>query len=217
MTDTIRILVVDDHALVRGALCARLAREPRFVVAGTAGSADEAIDAALACAPDVVLMDIDMPGLVCFDGARRIMSLLPDTRVIFLSGFVHDHYIEQVLSIDAGGYITKCEAPAAVIDAISAVAAGGTWYSDDVRARIVDGGLRLRGEGTRSLTSTLTPREVEILRYIALGHAKKEIAPIMGISVRTVDRHACNLMAKLGIHDRVELARYAIREGIAVA
>ncbi len=217
MNWTIKVLVVDDHALVRGALCARLARESRIEIVENAGSADEAIDKALACRPHVVLMDIDMPGLVCFDGARRIVSLLPETRVIFLSGFLHDHYIEQALSVNAAGYLTKCEPPSAVIDAICAVADGETWYSEDVRARIVDGRVDHPQLGLRSLTSTLTPREVEILRYIALGHAKKEIAPIMGISVRTVDRHACNLMAKLGIHDRVELARYAIREGIAVA
>ena len=216
MSPDIKILVVDDHALVRGALCERLEKEPLFSVVCAAGTAGEAIEKVAQNNPDVVLMDIDMPGLNCFDAARRIADLQPETRIIFLSGFFSDRYIEQALAVRARGYLTKRETPEAVVAAIREVAAGGACFSEEVRSRIVidSRGATLAGEET-SRVSTLTPRELEILRYIARGLAKKEIANIMHISVKTVDRHSVNLMSKLDIHDRVELARFAIREGLA--
>ena len=216
VTPDIRILVVDDQALVRGALAERLRREPGFSVVGGAGTADEAVDEALELEPDIILMDIDMPGLNSFDAAQRLRSLRPDIRVIFLSAFLHDHYIERSLRVKASGYLTKCESPETLIAAIHEVASGGSYFSPEVRARIVvdeDGAKLLAGSKTR--ISTLTTREVEVLRYIARGLAKKQIADTMGVSVKTVDCHASNLMAKLEIHDRVELARFAIREGVA--
>ncbi|MGB2985201.1 MAG: response regulator transcription factor [Phycisphaerae bacterium] len=201
-----------------GALAERLQREPGLAVVGTASTADEAIDKAIECHPDVVLMDIDMPGLICFDAARRITALQPDARIIFLSAFLHDHYIDQALRAKARGYLTKREPPETVVAAILEVASGGAYFSEEIRSRIVveTGGTKL-AERSASLISILTTRETETLRYIAKGLAKKEIAATMGVSVKTVDRHATNLMSKLDIHDRVELARFAIREGIADA
>ena len=218
MTGEIRILVVDDHALVRGALSERLRREPDLTVVGTAATADEAIEKAVECSPDIVLMDIDMPGLICFDAARRITSLKPDVSILFLSAFTYDHYIEQALKVKASGYLTKSESPETVVAAIREVASGGAFFSKEIQSRIV---VEERGavlaQAAKSLRSVLTVRETEILRYIARGLAKKEIATTMGISVKTVDRHAANLMTKLHIHDRVGLTRFAIREGLADA
>lgn len=218
MNGKIRILVVDDHALVRGALSERLEREPAFSVVDTASDADEAISKAIASHPDVILMDIDMPGLICFDAARRIMALQPEVRIIFLSAFLHDHYIDQALRAKASGYLTKSEPPETVVRAIREVASGGAFFSDEVQARImVDKTGANLGTTCTTLAATLTGRETETLRYIARGMAKKEIAETMGISIKTVDRHAANLMAKLDIHDRVALSRYAIREGLTEA
>jgi DNA-binding NarL/FixJ family response regulator len=218
MNGTIRILIVDDHALVRGALTERVQREPDLEVVGNAGNADEAIALTLECSPDIILMDIDMPGMICFDAAREIASLRPETRVIFLSAFLHDWYIQQALQVKARGYLTKREPPERVIAAIREVATGGAFFSEEVRSRIVvDSSGATLGEDSTSLVSTLTTREVEVLRYIARGLSKKEIATIMHISAKTVDKHSTNLMSKLKIHDRVELARYAIREGLAEA
>lgn len=218
MNRDVKILVVDDHALVRGALSERLEREPLFSVVCTAGTADEAIEKAIESNPDVVLMDIDMPGLDCFDAARKIMSLQPETRVVFLSALLTDCYIEQALEIKARGYLTKREPPEAVVAAVREVAAGGACFSEEVRRRIVidSRGARLAKKDT-SRVSTLTPRQLEVLRYIARGLSKKAIAEIMHISVKTVDRHSIDLMTKVDIHDRVELARLAIREGLAQA
>lgn len=218
LTGQTKVLVVDDHALVRGSLCERLDREPAIRVVGSADNADETIDKAQACDPDVVLMDIDMPGLSCFEAARQITSTQPGVHIIFLSAFFHDRYIQQALEVKARGYLTKCEPPDAVVAAIREVANGGAFFSDEVRSRIVvdSRGARLAPQ-SRSRASTLTERELEVLRYVARGLAKKQIAKLAHISVKTVDRHSSNLMTKLDIHDRVELARFAIREGLAEA
>jgi DNA-binding NarL/FixJ family response regulator len=218
MNGEIRVLLVDDHALVRGALGNRLALEPGINLVGSADNAQQAIEQTLALEPNIILMDIDMPGLICFDAVRKIRALRPNVRTIFLSGFVHDHYVEQALEVKASGYLTKAEPPETVVTAIRDVASGGAYFSEDVRSRLVvdPSGARLTALN-KSRGSTLTPREVEILRYIARGLSKKIIASTMGLSVKTVDRHSTNLMNKLDIHDRVELARFAIREGLANA
>lgn len=220
MSTPIRVLLVDDHALVRDALAEHLSKVDGLHVVACAKDAEEATMLSTDLRPDIILMDIDMPGIICFDAARRIMATCPSTRIIFLSAFFHDHYIEQALAVQARGYITKSEPPERVVSAIREVAAGGSCYSEQIRSRLVmgHGGVFLAREGkgpTRA--STLTPREIEVLRYIARGLPKKDIAQTMHISTKTVENHSANIMTKLDIHDRVELARYAIREGLAEA
>ncbi len=214
----VRILLVDDHALLRDALGERLHREDSLDVVGTASTAEEAIELARSLRPDIILMDIDMPGLTCFEAAKRILQEREHVRIVFLSAYTHDHYIEEALSVGAMGYLTKAEPPDRVISAIREVAEDHTCFSDAVLNRIVfeDCGAKLATTG-KSRVSTLTNREVEILRYLARGLGKKEIARIVHVSTKTVDKHTENLMRKLDIHDRVELARFAIREGLAEA
>ncbi len=216
MTDEVRILLVDDHALVRSALAERLQREPGFVVVGTAGTAEAALRNARESKPHVVLTDIDMPGLNCFEAARTLIALQPDIRVIFLSAFLHDRYIAEALAVKAHGYLTKREPPEQVVAAIREVASGGAFFSDEVRSRIVvdASGARLRA-GATSRVATLSRRELEVLRYIARGLGKKEIASITHLSVKTIEHHTTRLMNRLDIHDRVELTRFALREGLA--
>lgn len=214
----IRVLLVDDHALVRSTVAERLRKESDILVVGEVDNADDSIGATLEHKPDVVLMDIDMPGLLCFDAASRINTLRPEVSVIYLSAFFNDRFIQQALEAKASGYLTKSEPPETVIKAIREVASGGAYFSTEVQSRIVVGarGAKLAQE-PKSRVSTLTPREVQILQYLARGLAKKEIAQTLSISVKTVDRHTFNLMEKLNIHDRVGLARFAIREGLAEA
>ena len=218
MTGRISILLADDHAMVRQLLGKRLEAELDMTVAAAVGNADEAIAAAIRLKPNIILMDIDMPGSSCFEAARTIRAQCPDTRVIFLSAFFHDRYIEQAMAVQAWGYITKSEPEDSVVKAIRKVSADVAYFSPEVKARIVVDaqGARFARQG-RSRVSTLTEREMEVLRYLARGMAKKEIAHTMHISVNTVNRHTTSLMSKLDIHDRVELARYAIREGLAEA
>ncbi len=217
MSGVYTVLLVDDHAMVMEALAEHLERASGLKVVGTAPNADAAIDKALSTRPDVIVMDIDMPGLISFDAAGRLQSLLPDTRVIFLSAFTHDHYIRQALSVKARAYVTKGEPLNRVIEAIRTVARGGTFYSREVRDRLlVDSGrVELPAENTR--VGVLSEREIQVLRYIASGMSKKEIANTMHLSVKTVENHSTNLMTKLNIHDRVELTRFAIREKLAEA
>lgn len=214
----VSLLLADDHALVRDVLGERLTQEPDLVVLGTVRDAQEAVDQSVRLHPDIILMDIDMPGLLCFEAARTIGQRCPDVAIIFLSAHAHDRYVEQALEVRAAGYITKAEPLDSVVRAIREVAAGGSYFSAEVQGRIVvdSGGTRLATK-SQSRISTLTPREIEVLRYVARGHSQKEIAQIMHLSAKTVHRHSSNLMQKLDIHDRVELTRFAIREGLAEA
>lgn len=214
----IRVLLVDDHALVRESLSDLLRREVSLEVVGAAASAEQAIELVRQARPDVVLMDVDMPGLTCFDAVRMMQSLAPAARFIILSAHMHDRYIEQALNVGALGYVTKHEPAEQVIRAIQAVAAGRCWYSEQVRSRIIfdNNQTRLAPAG-KSRSSSLTPRETEVLAYLARGLAKKEIARIMSLSLKTVENHTDHLMHKLDIHDRVELTRFAIREGLVEA
>ncbi len=212
------ILLVDDQNLLREALALRLSQEPGLSIVATAGDADAAVREAEIHQPHVVLMDIDMPGRCCFDAARAIAAVSPQTAVVFVSAFCHDRYIEAALAVGAAGYLTKDESPGMLIAAIHAARSGSAYYSPEVAARIVadSAGLRL-SQPANARVSTLTPRELEILRYIARGMSRKEIARLRQVSEKTVVNHTTNLMNKLNIHDRVHLARYAIREGLASA
>lgn len=216
MTRQISVLMVDDHALVRETLANWLKASGDITVVAQVGSADEAVAEAIRHKPDIVLMDVDMPGLLCFDAARTIKARSPNTRVIFLSGFFHDRYIQEALSVEASGYLTKGEPPDVVVRAIRTASAGGAYFSPEVQSRIViDGSGAKLADAAKTRVATLTPRELEVLRYIAKGLSKKDIAGIMHLSVKTVDNHSTSLMGKLDIHDRVELALFAVREGLA--
>lgn len=218
LSGTITLILADDHALVRDALSKLLSAEPDIRVLGEAQAADEAVTLVVQHRPAIALLDIDMPGRTAFDAARTIRSRSPQTQIIFLSAFTHDRYIDAALASGASAYLTKGEPVETVINAIRIVARGGTYFSQHVRERMVidRSGPRLHAvPATR--TSMLTPRELEVLSYLASGLSKKEIAEAMSLSVGTVNNHAANLMAKLEIHDRVELARFAIREGLVEA
>ncbi|MBL8877603.1 MAG: response regulator transcription factor [Phycisphaerales bacterium] len=218
MQTRITVILADDHAMVRGALAKLIMAEPDIQVVGEAESADGAVALAIEHEPAVVILDIDMPGRTAFDAARVIRSRAPKTAIVFLSAFTHDRYIEAALASGASAYITKGEPIETVLSAVRIAARGGTHFSAQIRDRIildVTGPRLMANFSTR--TDTLTPRELEVLAHLARGLSKKEIADVMTLSVGTVNNHAANLMAKLGIHDRVELARFAIREGIVEA
>jgi len=214
----VSVLLIDDHALLRETLRERLSREDDLRVVATADDAGEGIKLAAAHRPDVVLMDIDMPGQSCFEAANQIKRSQPGVSIIFLSAFFHDRYIESALAAQASGYITKDEHPDIIVRALRSAAEDVAYFSPKVQERLVigEGGVKLAGAG-KSRGSLLTQRELQVLRHLARGLPKKEVAQVMHVSVKTVSRHTENLMEKLDIHDRVELARYAIREGLAEA
>ncbi|MEO1129781.1 MAG: response regulator transcription factor [Planctomycetota bacterium] len=211
-----RVILVDDQALVRDALARRLDAASDIVVVGEAPDADEAVELALERAPDVVIFDIDMPGRSAFDAARALLDRRPNVRVLFLSAYMTDHYIERALDAGASGYLTKGEPARSLLAALRALMDGRTYFSPEIQSRLVIDvdGPKLHPERATRL-SILTPREREVVAYIARGMTKRQIAETMHLSIKTIENHSNNLMSKLDIHDRVGLARFAIREGLS--
>jgi DNA-binding NarL/FixJ family response regulator len=215
---SITVILADDHAMVRESLASCLAHTPDIRVVAVVAGAEDALHAAVQHQPAIVLLDIDMPGMEAFDAALRIRALCRNTRLVMLSAFFHDRYIERALAVGASGYLTKAEPVQNIIRAIRDVATGMACFSPEVRARlIIDAqGVSMATPGA-TRASQLSGRELEVLRYIARGLANKEIATTMHVACRTVDHHVARIMQKLDIHGRVGLARYAVREGLAEA
>jgi DNA-binding NarL/FixJ family response regulator len=206
MADPIRVVIVDDHPLIQQALSAVICDADGVQLVGAAVEAAAAIDLVVTEKPDVAVMDILMPGVDAFQAVAQMRNLSPDTEVVFLSGSSHDRMLAQARRAGALGFVSKADGSAAVLEAIHAAAEGRIYLSPSM-ANGVQAGL---GERLESLSN----RELEVLRYIARGFSKKEIGNLMHLSPKTVDRHATSLMSKLDIHDRVELTRFAIREGL---
>ncbi len=209
------ILIADDHDLLRDMLARRLGEEPDLQVIGAVGDASTALSESLKTQPDLVLMDIDMPGLSVFDAARRIKDRLPNTRIMFLSAYVQDGFIAQALEVRASGYLTKGHNPEDLVVFIKKVLRGSTCFSPEVESRLEIGrpGVRLALK-RRCRLELLTAREQQVLTYLARGLSKKEIARLDSTSVKTIDHHCQHIMEKLELHDRVALTRFAIREGL---
>ena len=213
--DDIGVLVVDDHALVREMLADRIASERGMHVTAQATTSDEAIRLCGDLRPDVVLLDIDLPGISAFDAARTMTAADVPPRIIFLSAFVQDGYIAEALAVRAAGYLSKATTPTEVVEAIRTVAGGRTAMCAEVLDRLILDGLPSEpGLGAGSRRALLTQREREVVALVAAGLQQKQVATRMGISIKTVQTHLAHAMDKLEIHDRVELARYAIREGL---
>jgi len=208
----IKCLIVDDHTLFREGLRRVLESEADIQVIGEARDVAEAIDQAVMLRPDVVLMDIGMPGLSSFEASRRITRELPGRRVIFLTMYEDEEYLLQCLDAGASGYILK-DAPAPrLIGAVRDVNAGRKYLSPQVLGKLVDD-FRSRSTGL-ARGSTLTPREREVIKMLAEGNSVRQIAGILGLSVKTVEAHKFNLMRKLNIHNKAQLVTYAIQKKI---
>ena len=201
----IRVLCVDDHAFLVAGLRARLDIEPGMEFVGHRETADDLVAHVRRTKADVVLMDIEMPGADVFEAIHDLRHRCPDVRAILLSAHVRDQYLDSAFSSGAWGYLTKGDSPDEVIDGIRRVALGESVVSPDVMAR-------RRPEGSR--LSKLTAREKQILRMIANGMSRTEIAERLCRSPMTIDNHRKSILKKLGIHERVELVRYAIAEGL---
>ena len=215
MNAVTRIVLADDHAILRDMLAERLDLEPDFEIVAAVPDAGQALAMLRSQPVDVLVLDIDMPGLSPFAAARQVREQFPATRVVFLSAYLRDGYLAQALAVEAAGYLVKEDAPEAIVAGLRLAARGRIAFSPAVRARLVAhrGGVAL-SDAPAGRLSLLTPRELEVLRYLASGLSRKELARTMQISAKTVEQHCDHLMQKLGIHDRVELARFAIREGL---
>jgi DNA-binding NarL/FixJ family response regulator len=215
MQMSIKCLVVDDHTLFREGIRRLLEGEPDFVVVGEAGDALEAMAKVREHRPDVVLMDIGMPGMSSFEAARLIERNHPETRLIFLTMYEDEEYLLQCLDVGASGYILK-DAPAPrLIGAVRDVHQGRKYLSPQVLEKLVDD-FRSRSQGSPGLarSTTLTPREREVVKMIAEGNSVREIAGTLGLSIKTIEAHKFNLMRKLNIHNKAQLVTYAIQKKI---
>ncbi len=201
----IRVLCVDDHAFLVAGLRARLDVEPGMEFVGRLDTANELVAHVRRTSADIVLMDIEMPGADVFEAIRDLRGRCPDVRTILLSAHVRDKYLDSAFASGAWGYLTKSDSPDEVIQGIWKVTNGESAVSPDVMARKQPKGSKL---------TQLTTRETQILRMIANGLSRTEIAASLHRSPMTIDNHRKSILKKLGIHDRVELVRYAIAEGL---
>ncbi len=208
---TIRVLVVDDHAVVRAGLRRVLDAEPDIETVGEAPNAERAVFEALETKPDVVLMDVVMPDKTGIEGMPALLQALPDVRVLMLSMQDDPHYVREAFEAGASGYVLKEAADTDVVDAVRAVAAGERYVHPALGARLVAAESE---ERKRTESDPLSEREREVLRLLALGHTNQEIAALLYISVRTAETHRAHIMQKLGLSSRAELVRYALDHGL---
>jgi two-component system response regulator NreC len=208
---TIRVLVVDDHAVVRTGLRRVLDAEADIETVGEAANAERAVFEALESKPDVVLMDVVMPGKTGIEGTPALLQALPDVKVLMLSMQDDPHYVREAFEAGASGYVLKEAADTDVVDAVRAVAAGERYVHPALGARLIAAESE---ERKRAESDPLSDREREVLRLLALGHTNQEIAALLYISVRTAETHRAHIMQKLGLSSRAELVRYALDNGL---
>ena len=211
----IRVLVVDDHAIVRDGICALLGLVGDMEVVGEAANGKEALEMVSKLMPDVVLMDISMPVLGGLEATRRIHKELPGVKVLVLTQYDDREYVFPVIEAGACGFISKTAASSELASGIRSVHRGDSFLSPSVAKLLVED--YQQGASTRKSHDPyeqLTDREREILKLLAEGYTTQEIAKMLVISPKTVEGHKTNLMAKLDIHNRIDLVKYALRKGI---
>jgi DNA-binding NarL/FixJ family response regulator len=209
-----RILLADDHALVRRGIRLILEQEPDFVVVAEAGDGFEAINKALATEVDLAILDVAMPRMTGLQAARELSSRKPDLRILILSMYDNEQYFFEALKVGACGYVLKSVADQDLVLACRAALRGEPFLYPAAITALIRDHLDRAKEGKDTSGHVLTPREQEILKLIAEGHSSKQIAEMLFISVKTVERHRANMLQKLGMRDRLELTRYAIRAGL---
>jgi len=211
----IRVVLADDHTLVRAGIRALLEKLPDVHVVAEASDGREAVHLVTTTQPDVVLMDIAMPGLNGLEATRRLVKEFPAIRVLILSMHKNEEYVWQALRAGAVGYLLKDADLAELALAITAVTRGETYLSPPISKHVIREYVQRVG-GEETGLEQLTPRQREILQLIAEGHTTKMIAQRLGLSVKTVETHRVQMMERLDIHDIAGLVRYAIRMGVVL-
>jgi two-component system response regulator NreC len=211
----IRILLVDDHTLFRQGVKTLLAAELDMEVIGEAADGISAAERAAELKPDVVLMDIGMPGPSSFETTRQIKRNRPDTKVLFLTMYDDEDYLVESMEVGASGYVLKDSPATQLVAAVRDVCRGGSYLSPRMLSQLVDD-FRTRVKSTDRIPrfATLTPREKEVLKMLAEGNSVKEVACQLNLSVKTVEAHKFNLMRKLDIHNKAQLVQYAIQKKV---
>lgn len=210
-----RVLLTDDHTLFRQGIKTLITAEADMEVVGEAGNGTDAVTKAAEARPDVILMDIGMPGLSSFEATRQIRKNRPETKVLFLTMYDDEDYLVECMEVGASGYVLKDSPAAQLVAAIRDVQRGGSYLSPRMLSQLVDD-FRSRIKSAHRLPrfATLTTREKEVLKLLAEGNSVKEIACGLKLSVKTVEAHKFNLMRKLDIHNKAQLVQYAIQKKI---
>ncbi len=209
-----RILLADDHALVRRGVRLILDNEPDLTVVGEAADGLEALDLVRATGPDLAILDIAMPRMTGLQAARELSRQQPDLRILILTMYDNEQFFFESLRVGASGYVLKSVADRDLVEACRAAMRGEPFLYPGAVTALIRNYLERAAAGDPIPTRTITDREEEILKLVAEGHSSRQIADLLFISVKTVERHRANLLAKLGLKDRLELARYAIRAGL---
>jgi DNA-binding NarL/FixJ family response regulator len=210
----IRVLLADDHAVVRQGLRALLEAEGDIAVIAEAENGRQAVSETKKCLPDVVVMDVAMPGLNGCEATRQIVRNVPSARVLVLTSYGDEDYVTQLLEAGASGYLVKRTAAADLLKAIREVRRGNEFFSPEIARRLRPQDREaIVGKTPTPTISRLTSREAEVLQLVAEGFANKQIAAELAISIKTVEKHRQQAMNKLDIHDTAGLTRYAIAKG----
>ena len=208
-----RILIADDHELLRRGLVAELSQVPGWVVVAEVANGRAAVASAAELKPDLVVLDLTMPELNGLEAARRILSADPSTRILILTAHESEQLVREVLSVGARGYVLKSDAGRILVVALQALLEGGSFFTSSVARMVMDGYLRNEANDA-SAAQTLSGREREIVQLLAEGNSNKDVARALNISVKTAETHRSNIMRKLGLGSLPELVRYAIRNNI---
>ena len=206
----IRIVLADDHVTVREGLKLLIEAQPDMQVVAEASDGSIAVEQARALKPEVVVMDISMPGMNGLVATRALRAQMPGTAVIILTRHGDDAYLQELLRAGAAGYVLKQSPATELLQAVRAVAAGGQYLDSTLTARVTAGFVGRKSKGLNQPGAALTERESEVLRLIASGYSNKEIAVQLDLSVKTVEVHKANSMRKLGLTGRIDIVRYAI-------
>jgi DNA-binding NarL/FixJ family response regulator len=212
--DTLRVLVADDHEVARKGIRALLESHPGWEVCCEAANGRDAVSDTFRLKPDVVLLDIAMPGLNGLDATRQILAEAPDTRIMILTMHDSEQVVREVLAAGALGFLLKSDAARDLVAAVEALQNHRTFFTTKVAQLVLEGYLHPGTESDASLRSVLTPREREVIQLLAEGKTTKEVATTLNLSVKTAETHRTNLMRKLGLHSVVDLTLYAVRNGI---
>jgi DNA-binding NarL/FixJ family response regulator len=210
-----RVLIADDHPLIRSGLRALLGREKEFEVVGEAADGYQALELVEQLKPDVVMLDVSMPRLNGIDVAKKISETTPSTRIIIVSIHSDESYVLRALKAGAKGYLLKASPEGDILNAVRAVAAGQAYLSPEMSRLLVEEYVReMRYRGVEDSYDLLSIREKEILQLLSSGTSNREIAEMIHVSVATVETHRTNIFQKLGIHSLPELILYAVRKGL---
>lgn len=211
----IRILIVDDHEMVRAGMRMLMESIPDIEVIGEGANGEEALRLAHELKPDVIIMDVTMPNMNGVEATERIKHEVPDVSILALTIHEGQDYFFQMLHAGASGYVPKRAAPEILVEAVRQVAQGGVFLEPSIARLLVTDYLKRVEDGSEQQSyDGLTEREREVLTHIAQDYTNQEIANLLGISVKTVERHRENIMGKLNLHTRTELVKYAIRKGL---